>query len=1418
MLDFVNVTVLKGRNETVVRPDFVTYRGREPVHDIMIKGGDFYAFWDENNKDGLWSKDVISCYLSVDDMTIEAAKAVDDEKCKIMLMQSSSSGLAEQWKKYVRNELRDTYVQLDSRVTFLNDIPKREDYRSKKLPYAIQDGSIKNWNRILSTLYDESERMKIEWAIGAIVSGDSTQIQKFLVFYGPAGAGKSTVMNIINGMFEDYVATFDSMALTSANAQFSLEPFKNNPLVAIQQDGDMSKITDNSRLNSLVSHERMNVNEKHKALYEMQFRAFLFVGTNRPVHITDPKSGLNRRLIDVTTSGRTLDHDEYRRVVEDVKFEYGAIAKHCLDVYLSNPDRYDKYVPTRMITATNDLYNYILDSYNRFTSDDKADIRTVWPAYKHWAEDANVYRVLSKREFREQLKDYFNKTDNEDPNLYLGFKKEKFKKDNSEVTKEVKKVAKGSWLKFEECDPNINEFNILCNDCPAQYASDTGIPRKPWDNVSSTLADINTSELHYVRVPETHIVIDFDIPGENGEKDLARNIEEASKWPPTYAELSKSGGGVHLHYIYNGDPTKLSAIYDDKVEIKVFLGKQALRRKLSLCNNIPITTISSGLPLKKEVNPVVEANVIEDEKHLRAIIKKALRREVHDSTRCSIDFIAMILEKAYTSGQKYDVSDMHQDVFNFASGSTHQASYCIKKVSDMKFKSDEPSDYVDIGDGAPLCFFDIEVFPNLFLVCWKLDGMDEVFAMVNPKPEEIEKLFRYRLVGFNNRKYDNHLVYACFLGYSVEELYQMSQNIINEGRGFIGEAYNLSYTDIYDYMANKMSLKKLELEMGIRHLELGLPWDQPAPEELWDKIIEYCKNDVTATEAGWYYTQADFTARMILADLAGGCPNDTTNSLTTKFIFGAEKNPQHEFYYRDLSKPVFESDMDPESIEFLKEVFPEMMAKPHGEAGSMLPYFPGYKYEFGKSTYLGETAGEGGFAEGVPGYYTNVPVLDIMSMHPHSAMTEVIFGPRFTRAFHQIVYGRVHIKHKAWDIVDTYLDGKLKPYIEKCKAGEMSNKELANALKIAINSVYGLTAASFDNPFHDPRNVDNIVAKRGALFMIELKHTLIEKGYTVAHIKTDSIKLPNASPELIQFVMDFGKRYGYTFEHECTYEKMVLVNDAVYIAKYASAESCEKMYGYVPGDNVDHGGQWTATGTQFQIPFVFKKLFSKEKIEFEDLCSTFSVSKGALYLDMDECEDIRLKEQIEDKLKKLESKQKKDPSSVSEEEIETLRSSLTNMRHFKFVGRVSQFVPIKPGCGGGVLLRVADDKVGAASGTKGFRWLESAEVEGTSMEDNVDIEYWRGLADKAIESINQYVPYDLFVSEDVAPFEKGKCMGNCERCPYMSLYPDTVFGKGMIADCTLPFEDSDEWRLIAEKRDYVLSTFCAEHDYMELPF
>ena len=662
------------------------------------------------------------------------------------------------------------------------------------------------------------------------------------------------------------------------------------------------------------------------------------------------------------------------------------------------------------------------------------------------------------------------------------------------------------------------------------------------------------------------------------------------------------------------------------------------------------------------------------------------------------------MEEAYEGNVTYDIDDMRNVILAFAANSTNQADACLKIVSKMHFKSkDDIERNAPTGEEKPMIFFDCEVFPNLLLVNWKFAKQDKVYRMINPTPAEIEGLTKYRLVGFNNRKYDNHILWARMLGMSNEQIYALSNQIVNQHTGFFGEAYNLSYTDIYDFSSKKQSLKKFEIELGIHHQELGLPWDQPVPKSLWDKVAEYCDNDVLATEALFYSKdrQADFVAREILADLAGMTVNDTTNSLTTRIIFGREKHPK--LVYTDLATGKSDS---------VVEVEPDILTDQN-----ITNAFPGYEWvrgEDGKmhNMFRGTDLGMGGYVYAEPGMYHNIALLDVASLHPHSAVAMNYFG-EYTKHFDDLMDVRIHVKHGEYDKAKKLFGGKLAKYLDD--PGQA--KALAQALKIAINSVYGLTSATFDNPFRNPKNANNIVALRGALFMRTLQDEVQQRGFTVAHIKTDSIKIPDATPEIIDFCMNFAKKYGYTFEHEATYEKMCLVNNAVYIAKYLDADTAKAQYGYIPEKNEKKGGKWTATGTQFQVPYVFKTLFSKEPIEFPDLCETKTVSKGAIYLDKNE--------------------------DLPEGE-----------HNYIFVGRVGQFCPIVPGKGGALLLREAGltdtgaRKYASVTGAKDYRWLESEAVYSLHMEDDIDKTYFDKEVNEAVDEISKYGDFEWFAADD----------------------------------------------------------------------
>lgn len=1264
------------------------------IKDLMIRSRDFYALFNPETK--LWVKDEGEAIDLIDKQVYEyvakdAGEAVmnDPEHSPIIdYIRDSDNHMIDKWHKYCQKDLRDTYEPLNQKVIFSNSEIKRNDYVAYKLGYPLQETPTPFYDKLVDRLYLPEERTKFEWMTGCILAGDQSKVQKLFVFYGEPGSGKSTIIGkvivgtVFGGTRSPYCAKFTAELLANKDS-FGTGFLSSDPVLAFDDDADLSRIESNTTLNLIVSHEAVRVNDKFARTFTAYPNCFLVCGTNEPVQLS-PNSGLNRRLIDIRPTGEKLTPDEYDECIEHLVFEQSGIAYKCLQVYKKlGKNYYNHYQPEEMLSRTSPFHNYVKDNF--FDLKDGISLSNAYNLYCTYCQETNLKTVMTRYRFRDHLKLYF---ENYDDKFFSGFKLERIGIHAVQKTEEEKE----SWLKF---DHEKSLFDEVMKDQPAQYAKEDETPKKKWESVTTKLGDLDTRRLHYILVPKEHIVIDFDLKDENGNKSFEKNLEAASKFPPTYAELSKSGAGIHLHYIYTGgDPEDLSRVYADNIEVKVFAGNASLRRKLSKCNDIPIAEISSGLPLKGGPEKMVDWDGYKNEKILRTMIIKNLNKEYHPATKPSIDYINHLLNEAYRSGAEYDVRDLEQAVFAFALQSTNKADYCVDVVSKMHFCSDnfiEDDKTNEEYDKAPIVIFDIESYPGdeeneaLLVVCWKFLGEEKsVVKMINPSPKEVEDLFKFRLVGFNNRSYDNHILYARSQGYTIAECNKLSQRIIaNDKNAKFREAYNVSYTDIYDFASsgNKMGLKKWEIKLGIHHQEMGLPWDKPAPKDRWLDVADYCSNDVVATEAVWNYLQPDFVAREILADLSGKTVNDTTNQCTTSLLVGDIKDPQQYYIYTDLSK-----------------IFPGYEFSEYGIDKSR--YNEGVKIVSGKSIYKGIDPGEGGRKIGYPGMYTNVGLFDVASMHPSSMIRLKIFGEEITKRLENLVKARIAIKHGDYDTAISLLGDKVKKYLTGSAEELKKNaKALANALKTAINSVYGLTSAAFDNKLRDPRNKDNIVAKYGALFMINLEEEVTKRGYKVVHVSTDSIKIANVDSEIAAFVMDYGKQYGFTFEYEALYSKMCLVNDAVYIAKVAKED----------GKEVE--AYWTATGKQFAVPYVFKTLFSHEEIIFDDMCETFQVKEGAIFLDYNE--------------------------------------DLPEGEHsYQFVGNVGQFTPIISGEGAATLNRIKNDKAYAVQGTKGYRWLESENVKILKKEDKVDREYYRKLVDDAVKVISEFGDFEWFVSND----------------------------------------------------------------------
>lgn len=1177
-MDFLDVSVKKftSNNRALdyeVSPDFIF----GDTKDLVVKGSKFYAYWNGS----FWDTKQKNLFYDIDSLLWRRARELEDGRPGLRIdvkeIRKASAGKFRLFADFCKAcEASD--ISFNQKVLFADHKMQRRDYATTQLTYSPQEGEAVAFKELIGTLYLPKELDKILWFMGALFTNKMYKIEKFMYLYGSKGSGKGTVLKIFRMLFEDYCGTIDLKLLTSAD-QFATGQIQEVPLL-IDEDTDISHIYNDTPLLKLTSHETISVNKKFKEPYDVKFIGLLITASNQRYKVRNVDSGITRRAIVVNPSGQKVSHTRYNQLMSQIKYELPYIAHMAIQRFEElGFDYYDDYFDVDMAEQTDHIFDFIRS--NAIHMQNGITLKQISELYREYLEDmgwkTDGYKATIKREalryFDTMLKD--SHVDGTRVNNYFkGFRWNiAFPEGVVGTTKADDTVVPDNWLEF---DHHNEVFNKLAADYPAQAALRNGNPSEKWDNVVTKLSDIQTNKLHWVKVPLNHVILDFDLKDENGDKNLELNKEAASKFPPTYAEVSKSGQGIHLHYIYDGNVNELDNLVEKNIEIKVYRGKSSLRRIDKASNNLQLSHISSGLPLKEKKDKEMYAQIKEityTEKTLRNFVKRQLgmiegKEPSHSNTKPTIDFIAHEIQKAADMGLEYDITDLRHAVFMRAIRSTNNKDYCLavfQKIPWSTMRDDEGkteaklTNFTKIYPKEELVFFDIEVYPNLFVVVWKKYHEDEFTRWINPTPDQIEYLMTFPLVGFNNRRYDNHILYARLLGSSNMELFTQSHRIINEKNaksGMYAAAYELSYTDIYEYSQKKQSLKRWEVDLGIKHVEMEIPWDKPVPDELIDTVVEYCVNDVDATEKLFDAIYADYVAREILATIAKGSMNATNNQLTAKFIFGDDPRPQDKFNYVKLAS-----------------------------------IFPGYEYSFGKSTYRGYETGEGGFVYAEPGVYENIALEDVESMHPNSLVNMNYFGP-YTQRYADLLKVRVLLKHNKINEVKQMFDGVLAPFLDNPEY----LKPLVTALKIVINSVYGMTSAKFDNKFKHPDNIDNIVAKRGALFMVDLKFAVEEQGYKVCHIKTDSVKVPNADEKIIKFIEDFGARpeYNYKFVHEHTYKRMALINNAVYIAQLED-------------------DTWSPVGAEYANTYLLKRVWTKEELVDRDFFIT-KQSKGHIYL------------------------------------------------------------------------------------------------------------------------------------------------------------------------------------------------------------
>jgi phage/plasmid-associated DNA primase len=240
------------------------------------------------------------------------------------------------------------------------------------------------------------------------------------------------------------------------------------------------------------------MNEKYKASYMARVNCFLYMATNKPVKITDGKSGIIRRLIDVRPSGKKIPIKEYHNAMAQIDFELGAIAYHCLEVYRNTgKEYYSGYRPLNMILQTDVFFNYVESNFDVFKEQNGVTLKQAYELYKTYCDEALLEYKIPRHKFREELKNYFKTFDNvarvngqQVRSYYSVFLVNKFKLSKPEKVEQPDPLV---------LDSSISLLDEVCEDIPAQYTTEEGRPLNKWSKVTTKLKDLNTSKLHFVK-------------------------------------------------------------------------------------------------------------------------------------------------------------------------------------------------------------------------------------------------------------------------------------------------------------------------------------------------------------------------------------------------------------------------------------------------------------------------------------------------------------------------------------------------------------------------------------------------------------------------------------------------------------------------------------------------------------------------------------------------------------------------------------------------------------------------------------------------------------------------------------------------------------------------------------------------------
>lgn len=411
-------------------------------------------------------------------------------------------------------------------------------------------------------------------------------------------------------------------------------------------------------------------------------------------------------------------------------------------------------------------------------------------------------------------------------------------------------------------------------------------------------------------------------------------------------------------------------------------------------------------------------------------------------------------------------------------------------------------------DPRPTAVYDIECYPNYFLICFRnvVEAKSKSFEMYDGNPLDIEGIKRilrnYRVVSFNGNNYDSCMLALALAGGSNSDLKRANDSIIVGGLRH-WEFYDLhectmpsyyDHIDLIEVAPGDSGLKQYGGRLHSRRMQ-DLPYDpdRRLTREEMREVHKYCFNDLQTTIDLWEELREQIDIRVLMSDEYGLDLRSKSDAQVAEAVIKklaeAElgrrvKKPDLEkagtFYYRP---PAYIKFRTPEMQCVLKDICSIPIVIDRNGRVKKTDDFDKLVFKIGDSWYK---VGIGGLhsQEANRSVYTDEDSVlideDVTSYYPKMILNNKLIPPAL---------GALFLK-----IYETIFNRRV-------TAKRAKQKAIAEMLKIVLNGTFGKLGQPY-SIFYAPKQMV-MVTLSGQLSLLMAIERLVLAGIRVVSANTD---------------------------------------------------------------------------------------------------------------------------------------------------------------------------------------------------------------------------------------------------------------------------------------------------------------------------